>query len=538
MSKPQIFSRTLAIATAATLITLAVSARPCEACLACYRSPDWLAAESPLVLIGEVADVKEPRKGHAQQESLWGSDDLAKPSTAVVRVLTVLKGTCKEEKLEIGSGPVPSCAGAFHYGFEKGDTRIFMLPALPVKGYAALAEQGSLRDLSQREMIENRILRAAEFKRAYLAEVGRETPDVAAAAERICKRLATLVNAWPEQRLAKSEDYPEGYLEDTEDVEKAVEEVAKGLAGEKIETLRTALAMVWSDGAADWPRHNVWHKALRLLSDRRADDIAVSRLAYYKRVLTQAGVDASYVETYLKSLKPADMRSQLDFPVPNPNPYGHELEGDILTTDFILRFSSCLRGDMFQDYGMQSEQLASLKPARLKPVLPAICGSDDGRLARVGYWAIEHMPGNDYVRIMLDDVLNGKTEAWQYLAGRDHRGSATRRLRFLVSLARKELPPQGLERFWEQVARGGCFNPAVVEGAMDHLEQLEKDRARNVKQTKEGRQPDTRRIDAAMEGVRFFLEAALKAGPREERSVNAISAAEYKERLKKAGVLK
>ncbi len=74
-----------------------------HACTAGYRSVEWLALESPLIVIGDVAgsDAAPPLRGRG--EGLEGV-----PAIVTVRVRQILKGIYTEDFIRIRTGPVYS----------------------------------------------------------------------------------------------------------------------------------------------------------------------------------------------------------------------------------------------------------------------------------------------------------------------------------------------------------------------------------------------------------------------------------------------
>src|SRR5689334_18168564 len=81
-------------------------ARP--SCLAEYRSPEWLVAASPLILVGSIEQVSDDpgeKKPHLAE-----SEHAAPPTIARVKVLELLKGRYDRPEVRVGSGPIRSCA--------------------------------------------------------------------------------------------------------------------------------------------------------------------------------------------------------------------------------------------------------------------------------------------------------------------------------------------------------------------------------------------------------------------------------------------
>ncbi len=84
------------------VLTMALP-RPVPACLNEYRTVEWMAGASQLVIVGRIEKVV--RDGTAAEKENETDPD---PAVATVRVVRVLHGQCDASTLDFRNGPVPS----------------------------------------------------------------------------------------------------------------------------------------------------------------------------------------------------------------------------------------------------------------------------------------------------------------------------------------------------------------------------------------------------------------------------------------------
>jgi hypothetical protein len=151
------------------------------ACFSGYRSLDFQVAESPLILIGSIIDVRpDPTLSSRESRRREGVE----PAVANVRVIRVLKGRWAGSNILVGSGPIASCSPSEEYmTFQPGRTHIFILPTLPREGKAVLEYWGSLLDMVNLERVEARLNRARQFRADHLKSLRRSSPKYLEAAQ-------------------------------------------------------------------------------------------------------------------------------------------------------------------------------------------------------------------------------------------------------------------------------------------------------------------------------------------------------------------
>ena len=502
------------------------SANAAVACLACYRSPDWLTSNSPLVFVGEVLDVKELPAPEGNQSKRPGRSP-SKASIATVRVLRVLKGTWKAETMDVHSGPLGSCNPfeEAHYTFTKGDKSIFILPCKPSGGTARLQHAGSLLGLEDMELVESCLNRAIVHQAEYLRDIRRDQPETYQAAAALLQAIRADSDKWLADLTLTTERAIELATARREEdawqqkVQAAGQALAKELSKHKVETVRTALALAWLDDSNIWWSHPVWGQANGKYSSSRHTELIQSRKSYYAGVLARAGVEKKYIQEYLKDAEDSAIRSSVDFPVLGPSFARKEHSSDWETTEFILASSLFHRGMMFVHYGMRFDHLRKLNAKRLADVVPALCNSLDQRLSLVGYRAIERLPGDIFVKFIFGNMLDKSPSQWRYLIDdKDARITADR----LKALARvgKEYGPFAESMFWSALTTSGCDEPALIEEAIASLR--EREAAKEKVQEK----------DFAAGSIRRFLDRNMQDRTDQDKDAR-MTAAQYETWFKK-----
>ena len=76
---------------------------------------------------------------------------------------------------------------------------IFILPAFPKNGEAAILWGLSMRPLTDTPMVESRIARSIVYRDAYLNKLRKERPKVYAAAVAFAQEMRTASEKWPER---------------------------------------------------------------------------------------------------------------------------------------------------------------------------------------------------------------------------------------------------------------------------------------------------------------------------------------------------
>jgi hypothetical protein len=522
-----------------------------HACLAEYRSPDWLVADSPLVIIGEVEKVEKGytadvagRKGDAGTRTGDGPrGDGPKATVSTVRIMRILKGSYPKAHVRIGSGPIRSCSGnEEHFSFPVGTQHIFFLPIYPRNGEAALVWGTSVRSLRETEMVESRVARAIAYRAAYLSELQRENPKVHAAAVQLAEEMRKAGKTWPEANRDK-ETY-----EPSKQYQAAVDKLKDTLAKVDVEAIRAALALDWLSEEPDtWWRKEVWVGAIRKVTESRNREIAAFQRDWIRKTLTRAHVEKEYVDEYSKAAEKEDPRASLSFPPKTPWMYNYFQKegakaGASLSTDFILRYHSYERGMMVPAYagGFSAEVLAGLDPKRVGPLIASLYQSDDERLRWLAHQAIGYMPGTEFVDLVLDDMVEeGHPGAWQILDHWKRPKETAPRLAAMVDLASNKYAPRGVQAMWRTLREGECFEPVCIEKAVAALEQAEKAIPKKKPAKESNNAPDDEEDtataeDSEREQLVAVLHAYLAAAKTHREGVKPkeLSADEYRQWFK------
>jgi hypothetical protein len=425
-------------------------------CLGHYHSPDSLVADSPLIVIGKIESVKEMgSKKCPIDRPGW--------SVASVRILRTIKGSYNKQEVDIHSGPIESCSlRPVHYRFAIGETCIFILPSYPENGESCLKYGGSLLGLEHVELVESRLNRAKSYRSKHIEDLKKTSPKVHKAAELLFNNFSKDSKEWPRS-------------EEKENFEAIKEAVLKQLDGVDIKIIRTAIALDWlSDDPASWSKHPLWKSAMKELAAIRKKEVLKTRRVYIEKMLTEIGVTKKHIKGYMKSIPDSDswLDDPLTFPPRLPDPWNTKREGDVLTTDFILRYHSYDRGAMFPAYGMGFEQFATLNPARLQEIIPALFGSADERLRTVAHWAINYIPGVYFIDTVLDRQVGNNCRTWRCLVSKDNKEQSQRRLSAMLKMAHEGFASFGIGYLYETLRQGECFEQVCIDAAIEMLSKV------------------------------------------------------------------
>lgn len=446
------------VASLAALLLALAPAAPARACRNCVltgnRSVDLLAYESPLILVGEVETVR-PLDGQR-----WGPRRVA-----TVRVRRVLKGATERVRFELGDGPLVSGAiGGSWHRFVPGRTSIFLFPDAPGDEPLALRWSSSVQPLAALELVEHALLRGTAIRRAYLERARTGTPELFASAEAIATRMRAAAKSWPEP--GAGDPFPgEPRLGLPGPGDGASRRLAGELSVEPVAAIRIASA--FDPAAEPWLRHPRWRSATRLLAERRTEEILPIEKARVRRILEAAGVDAIAIDAYLNA-KGHD--TSLTFPFGAHSTFLNA-EPDLFTTDFLLRFFDFDRGRMGPIYsGYESQIAAKLEPERVRTILPALLGSTDPWLVRLGHSVLRAVPGDVFADVVLESLLrdpvpSASLEIYARPVNEEGRGS---RLAALLGLADAREPWKRVP-VWRALANAAIFDDEVVARARADL---------------------------------------------------------------------
>ena len=539
---------TVAVGFVASVLSVVFCPSVSHACLAEYRSPDWLVGHSPLVFIGTVEKIEDglvqsaKEGGLAQRES--EEEGLGKPTIATVRIAEILKGDYSETYVRVGGGPCQSCGGDWYYTFKTGRQYIFILPEYPKIsaqnrhphnpqtkkrqlsrgdsriGEVALQWGGSLLPLSETNLIESEIARLAVYRTEYLAEVQRERPKIYTAGVQLAERMRKEKVQWIAAEKSYSDERENKYLKLREETSSSL---VKTLADIPVEAIRVAQALDWFSEKADpWWEQSVWEDAMEKLVESRKAEVTTLNEMWVRNVLIHANVERKYIDEYLQyqvNNKDRSSRSALTFPpdAPGVDVYSHKKRGkkeqtlfnSALTTDFILRYHTHYRGMMLPAYAgtFSAAVLAGLDPKRGRLPIASMYHGDNERLRWLAQQAIGYMPGTDFVDLPLDDMMeNGKSWAWRDLDYWKTPKETAGRLIAMIDLVSEQYTTLGKAAFWGTLRDGQCFHPVCINKAIAALERVEKatPNDKHVKDTKNSGTDAVQLTDA----LRSYLNAA------------------------------
>ena len=321
--------------------------------------------------------------------------------------------------------------------------RDFLPAGYPERGEGSLSTNGTLLPMSHLELVEGVLCRGKLLRASYLDRVKQQTPQVYEAAQVLQRRFFAEAKSWPAMAtvygfLVAEEDKPRDEVErENAAYQKTTRALVEAICQCDVATLRAALAIDWlNDEPQAFGRKEIWRHAVREAAHGK--EVCDSERDELRLILRQAGVGDPLIEQYLKSVPDDALQTGVGFPINAPDPWNYGSKtGDILTTDFILRYHCFDRGGMFPAYGMGFDQLKSLKPARLGEVLPAMLGSKDEQLSLVAHRAIERLPGTEFVRLLSERAWDGDSYALQALVVKSDREATNLRFKALLDLAPK-----------------------------------------------------------------------------------------------------
>lgn len=460
------------IATVMLLMLLMCLPNHVLGCMAEYRSTEQLFAASPLVVIGQVEDVvdspdQDKTGNHPSRLGIDSDAHDPKPQIATVRVVEVLKGNCPVKSMRVNSGPLRSCAPfPVHYTFTKGDLSIFILPQMPEDDVVQMVWQGSKLPVSYRFKIENQIAHMKLFTDAYMAKLRLRTPGIDNKATELNKVLREILSRFD---ALPHDDY--GNVE-TSKKQPFIDEAVNQLIGPSLDTIVAMYAIDTQQHAEKlMTTSSIWYEISQGLAMARGDEILNYEKTRINILLNLANVEQKFIDSYLATLKPKDV--YLCFPPSTPATY-RNLSPEDLTTDFILRFYSYERGDMYLSYVMINNELAKLDLQRTHGLITALYECDDHQLNMVGWWAARNIPGNTIVKLIINK-LGSKPQCWRGMMLYDNKQENNRRLNALVNEALNGKDRDEQSSFWEAMRLGECFENIIVEQAVTCLEKEQKD---------------------------------------------------------------
>jgi hypothetical protein len=448
---------------------LMISAKA-SACLAPYRSLQWLVTESPLVIVGKVTAVEfAPEEKRTGGDGNAGGNVLgsrARASVATIQVLQVLKGDNGATPVKLRSGPIESCAwDPVHYAFIEGEVRVFVVSGFDAKG-AYLRFGGSVRDVSALELVKAALDRAVVQRRRFVDRLAAEAPKALADGEKLAAELARECTSWPKGR--SPDDRPEDVARADKARGDAIVAVAKKVETVEAPVIQSAIA-VDADPLRHrtWSAHSVWREVAREHLTKHRAAVAAACRVYWRKELARINIAPDHVKAYLDGAKDEDIAS-LDGP---PSlPHLKTPDGEAFTTDFIARYHCGDPGWMFVTYGMKFDSLAKLNPIRAAQTIAAMYGSADESVRRVAERAIDRADGTHFVNLVLERQMDGDVRAWAIL---DRARNYDEQLKAMVDRAYERYERQGIAEFWESLTAGRCFARVCIAQAIERLARIE-----------------------------------------------------------------
>ncbi|MEK7866893.1 MAG: hypothetical protein AAB434_09450 [Planctomycetota bacterium] len=310
-----------------TYVLLLTCAVATGACTAGFRSTEWLALESRLIVVGEVT-ASVP----AQPERSVVAGD---PAILTVRVRRVVKGSIPGDEILVRTGPVRSCDpdGVYHT-IRVGDSGLFALVGLPREDVWQIEWTGGFRPATEASLFEAAIERARSIRNGYVDGWRRRALGVIEAASRLDERLRELSASWPAD------------ARETHWVvrDRLVEETSRILRGESVETISLALAVdIGEDLLRGWSGSPIWEWAIDQELSGRYGEFAAFGRARTRESLVEAGISESGIEEYMGAMEDRAFDDMFGFPFAEPG-WDFELPSGPLTTDLLLRHHSYDRG--------------------------------------------------------------------------------------------------------------------------------------------------------------------------------------------------
>ncbi len=462
-----------------------------------YRSPDWQVANSPLIIVGQIEKIEDGKVANAPKAYDVPQPPPIKPTIATVRITRILKGHYSDTHLRIGSGPIRNCAiYEVHYAFSVGKQMIFILPQSPQNGEVALSWGSSMRPATDTGMVESRIARSIVYRDAYLNKVQKEQPAVYAAAVKFADGMRKSSETWPDptfvekgkkgvpvtmdEMVAKRDQDATLEWEFSDQFQNAYDAVLKTLLTTDIDVIRTAHAIEWlNHETTPWWDRQIWTLAIASAARAREQAVASHERTRISNTLKELGVEQNHIDAYRAAINGPD--TFLDWSsFPPQLPFADFKAKDTRTTHFILQYFAYDRGAMVADYAVEYRKLADLDPTRVSHLIQALYNDDDEQLRYAAIAAIMQIPGNDFVELVLDDILyKGRYDSWHYLTHPDDPKETARRLGAMIGQASKTLKPEALVCLWTSLRKAECFEPICIEKAMAALDQIEKSAAKS-----------------------------------------------------------
>ncbi len=352
--------------THAVLLSISVAA---GACTAGYRSTEWLALESRLVIVGEVAAAVPLLARHGV--------GAGEPALLTVRVQRVLKGSIDGDVILVRTGPITSCnMDEEYHAIHVGDSGLFAFVEPPQENTWQLEYAASFRPADDATLFETAMERARSIRAAHVEGWRQRAPEVYEAALRLDERLLALSASWPRARHATHWMV----------TDPLVAEASLILSVQTVETISLALALdIGEDLVREWSSNEIWEWAGRQVADERPGEFVAFGRARTLEALEAAGIARCDIEAYLTAMEDSDFVGMIEHPFANPG-WNPELPIGPLTTGVILRFHSYSRGTLLPVCIMFFGDKSPLDTVRLEPTSRELLNGPDRDHRWAGRW--------------------------------------------------------------------------------------------------------------------------------------------------------
>ncbi len=352
-----------------TYALLLAGAIAASACTAGYRSTEWLALESRVIVVG---DVTATVPALAERRAVKGE-----PAILTVRVRRVVKGPIDGNVILVCTGPVTSCGSdEVYHTIHVGASGVFALVRAPSGDTWQIEWAGGFRPAEDAALFDAAIQRAKSFQEAYVEAWTRKAPEVHEAALRLDERFRAVSATWPMD------------LRRTPQVvtERLIEDAAHILRDKTVETISLALALdVGQDLLRGWSGYLLWDLALGEAWRERRGDFSRFGRARTREALETAAVPKGDIEAYMEAMEDRSFDEMLGYPFAEPG-WNFELAIGPLTTDLIVRAHSYDRGSVLAACILFDHSGSSPDVLRLQHVVREFIDNPDRYQRWAGRW--------------------------------------------------------------------------------------------------------------------------------------------------------
>ncbi len=367
--------------------------------------------------------------------------------------------------------------------FQVGQTWIFLVTKLPATGPVQGYHDYHVRSLESLEFVEACLARADSWHDAEVEWISASHPvalvSAAKARARLRERAAWFAAETARDVTTLSEGERAKERQRQQEAEAAFDkDIGEAVEGASVPSLHALLALGWREPEdAAWANSWKLGDAVRKFCEAHADEVRTYWERQARTILRKARVTDDDIAGYFEALKTSGIQPQLASPFEAPSRYGSskKLEGRAFTTDFILRFESYDRSEIFRGYFMDRESLAALDVDRVSDIVAALWHSRADELRDVAYWIIRQVQGTRFVKLVADDMRDGRPFAWKVFDDIAAPAWRTECLRMLAEAGDGEGNEWIRAQFWAAMRAGGCFDSAALPRAIGALRDIERE---------------------------------------------------------------